>query len=271
MSPLSNLESIVKQKALENTALTGEGYCHLSPMASRKAVVSSHTMGQVTSFRQTAAFGCPPIRSVENKETLSSKGYSTQVMNKLEKTGVSECREKSSEKHVKLGEQAGGKEIQVFGSSGSANRNRMDSKLAQELEGGTVKEENMAPAGLDPRAKLEGIALSILTGQCAGLAGVEKKTNGTKEESPTKPKAAFTKQKKPPSPRKPAKEKSSLDPSKKAVVPVKKKPGQETTPVKKEPRPKKASCYSAFVIFTIPSRHVVLIMCCTMTLFCFVG
>ncbi|XP_024284957.1 BCL-6 corepressor-like protein 1 isoform X1 [Oncorhynchus tshawytscha] len=239
MSPLSNLESIVKQKALENTALTGEGYCHLSPMASRKAVVSSHTMGQDTLFRQTAAFGCPPIRSVENKETLSSKGYSTQVMNKLEKTGVSECREKSSEKHVKLGAQAGGKEIQVFGSSGSANRNRMDSKLAQELEGGTVKEENMAPAGLDPRAKLEGIALSILTGQCAGLAEVEKKTNGTKEESPTKPKAAFTKQKKPPSPRKPAKEKSSLDPSKKAVVPVKKKPGQETTPVKKEPRPKK--------------------------------
>uniref|UniRef100_A0A674D378 BCL6 corepressor-like 1 n=1 Tax=Salmo trutta TaxID=8032 RepID=A0A674D378_SALTR len=235
MSPLSNLESIVKQKALETTALTGEGYCHLSPMASRKAVVSSHTMGQDTLFRQTAAFGCPPIRSVENKETLSSKGYSTQVMNKLEKTGVSECREKSSEKHVKLGEQVGGKEIQVFGSSGSANRNRMDSKLAQELEGGMVKEERKATAGLDPRAKLEGIALSILTGQCAGVAEVEKKTNGTKEESPTKPKAAFTKQKKPPSPRKPEKEKSS----KKAVVPVKKKPGQETTPVRKEPRPKK--------------------------------
>ncbi|KAK6298379.1 hypothetical protein J4Q44_G00314340 [Coregonus suidteri] len=239
MSPLSNLESIVKQKALETTALTGEGYCHLSPVASRKPVVSTHTVGQDTLFRQTASFGCPPIRSVENKETLSSQGDSTQVMNKLEKTGVSESREKSSEKHVKLGEHAGGKEIQVFGSSGSANRNRMDSKLAQELEGGMVKEESKAPAGPAPRAKLEGIALSILTGQCAGVVEVEKKTNGTKEESPTKAKAAFTKQKKPPSPRKPTKEKASPDHSKKAVVPVKKKPGQETTPVKKEPRPKK--------------------------------
>ncbi|XP_045063830.1 BCL-6 corepressor-like protein 1 isoform X1 [Coregonus clupeaformis] len=252
-SPLSNLESIVKQKALETTALTGEGYCHLSPVACRKPeVVSSHTMGQDTLLHQTAAFGCPPIRSVENKDTLSFQGDSTQVMNKLEKTSVSESQEKSTEKHVKLGEQAGVKEIQVsanstshthaIGSSGSANRNRMDSKLAKELEGGTVKEESTAPAGLAPRAKLEGIALSILTGQCAGVAEVEKKTNGTKEESPTKATAAFTKQKKPPSPRKPAKEKASPDHSKKAAAPVKKKQDQETTPVKKEPSPKKKPC-----------------------------
>ncbi|XP_021416734.2 BCL-6 corepressor-like protein 1 isoform X2 [Oncorhynchus mykiss] len=254
-SPLSNLESIVKQKALETTALTSEGYSHLAPVASRRPeVVSSHTAGQDILLHQTAAFGCPPIRSVETNETLSFQGDSTQVMNKLEKTSVSESKEKSTEKHIKLGEQAGGKEIQVsanstshphaFRSGGSANRNRMDSKLAQELEGGTMKEENMAPAGLAPRAKLEGIALSILTGQCAGVAEVEK-TNGIKEESPTKAKAAISKQKKPPSPRKPAKEKSAAPVKKKhdqEATPVKKKHDQEATPVKKEPSPKKKPC-----------------------------
>ncbi|XP_028975234.2 BCL-6 corepressor-like protein 1 isoform X3 [Esox lucius] len=247
-SPLSNLESIVKQKALETTALTGEGYRHMATVASRRPeAVNYQPTGHDTLFPQTAAFGCPPYRSMENKERPSSHSESTLVMNKLDKLCVSEPKEKSTEKYMKLGELADGKDSQVsaksasnthaFGSIGSCARYSMDSKLAQELEGGIMKEESSSHFGLSPRAKLEGIALSILAGQSPGVVELEKPI-GTKEESP-KAKPVVSKQKKPLSPRKPAKEKSLLELSKKAVVPGKKKQDQEIPPGKKEPKNKK--------------------------------
>ncbi|KAL0974114.1 hypothetical protein UPYG_G00215530 [Umbra pygmaea] len=246
-SPLSNLESIVKLKALETTALTCEGFSHPAPVASRKPdAVSYHTVGQDALFHKTAAFGCPPYRTAENKDRPFSQGDSQQVMSKLERTSVTEPLEKSTEKHVRLGENSGGKDLSVksanhthaFESSGTAGGNRMDSKLAQELEGSVGKEERSASLRLSPRAALEGIALSILTGQCAGVAEVEK-TNGTKEQLATKPKATVPKPKKSPSPKKPAKEKIPPYPSKKATLTVKKKQDQEVSSVKKEAKNKK--------------------------------
>ncbi|KAE8285717.1 hypothetical protein D5F01_LYC15384 [Larimichthys crocea] len=65
-SPLSNLASIVKQQALETTALTGEGNTQTSPVASRKADALSPLAGsQDTHSKHTSAFEYPPYWSVE--------------------------------------------------------------------------------------------------------------------------------------------------------------------------------------------------------------
>ncbi|XP_062332361.1 BCL-6 corepressor-like protein 1 isoform X2 [Osmerus eperlanus] len=242
-SPLSNLESIVKQKALETTALTGEGYCHLAPVASRKPeTMSSHTESRDPLCRQTTTTGSPAENKDGVPESPSSQGNYTLAMSRLEKH---ESRDKSAETKCLEGKHNGRNESQVstkspahthaFGSS--ANRNRMESKLAQELEGVLVKEESVKSGSISPNAKLEGIALSILTGQCTTVAEVEKKTKGPKEESPTDVKVALTKQKKA-TPRKPAKQRSPSDPLKKTTSAAPKKK-EEANENKKTLRPKK--------------------------------
>ncbi|KAJ8015730.1 hypothetical protein DPEC_G00029190 [Dallia pectoralis] len=247
-SPLSNLESIVKQKALETTALTGEGYGHLATVARRPDGLNFHPVCQDTLFHQTAAFGCPPYRYVEKRERPSSHGDSTLVMDKLNKLCVSEPNEKSTEKRIKPGELVDGKDGQVyaerashtqaFGSVGSGTRNGADSKLAQELEGGVMKEESTTAFGLTPCVKLEQVGISIPTDQSALWVTKVEKTNRTEVEPP-KATSVVAKQKKPPSPRKSAKERAPVELSKKTVVSGKKKTDQEIPPVKKYTKNKK--------------------------------
>ncbi|KAM4621906.1 uncharacterized protein bcorl1 [Polymixia lowei] len=254
-SPLSNLESIVKQKALETTALTGEGYTRATPVASRKADVVNPLMGgQDTQSKHTSDFEYPPFRSVEKKvgkqPGMACQGDS-QILNRLEKASATEARENNTEIYTSQGEHVGLQERQgsskpnaqshVFGSNASTNGNRMESKLAQVLEGEILKKESGASESPSSE-KLEGIVLSILTGQCAGKGDeAQKKTNGTKEEPPTKAKAAVIKQKKA-SPKKPAKEKSPPDPSKKTTGTTKKKQDKEITSIKVSCPKKKKQC-----------------------------
>lgn len=248
-SPLSNLASIVKQKALETTSLSGEGNVQVAPIASRKADVLNSLIGSQEPQSKHSSFEYPSFRSVEKWSAMLSQGDSAQRMSRPEKTSAPECTENNTEIHTSQGEHMGLQEKQgsskpaahshSFGGNASTNGNRMESKLAQVLEGEILKKESGATDS-PPREKLEGIVASILTGQRAGRGDkIEKKTNGTKEESPTKAKAAAVKQKKA-RPKKPAKDKSPTDPSKKAAGTTKKRRDKESTPIKVS-RPKKVN------------------------------
>ncbi|KAJ4946165.1 hypothetical protein JOQ06_023835, partial [Pogonophryne albipinna] len=237
-SPLSNLVSIVKQQTLETTAPTGEGVTQLSPVASRKADVLNPLSGSHdTQSKHT--FEYPPYWSAEEWTGVPSQGDSTQAIKRHEKANATECLDNNTELNSSKGEHVGLQAKQspskpagkshLFGSKASTNGNRMESKLAQVLEGEMLKRESGA-SDSPPRAKLEGMVASILTGQCAaGGDKFEKKTNGTKEESPTKAKSSVAKQKKT-SPKKPEKEKAATDSSKKAAA--KKKQDAKITPSK---------------------------------------
>ncbi|KAK9518275.1 hypothetical protein VZT92_023586 [Zoarces viviparus] len=236
-SPLSNLASIVKQQALDTTAQTAEGNTQASPVASRKADGLNPLSGsQDTQPKQTAAFEYPAYWSVEKWAVLPSQGDSTPAKKKHEKAKATEPLENNTELNASQGEHVGLPAKQGFSKpaghlfdNASTNGNRLESKLAQVLEGEMLKKDIGASDG-PPSEKLDGVVASILTGQCAtGGDKFEKKTNGTKEELPTKAKAAAVKQKKT-SPKKPAKEKSPPDSSKKAAG--KKKQDLEETPTK---------------------------------------
>nr|XP_046261455.1 BCL-6 corepressor-like protein 1 isoform X2 [Scatophagus argus] len=248
-SPLSNLASIVKQQALETTALTGEGNTQSSPVTSRKAeVLNPLTGSQDTQSKHTPAFKYPPYWSLEKWAGTPSQGDSAQTMRRHEKVNATEPSENNTELNTSPGEHMGLQMKQgstnpagqsyLFRSNASTNGNRVESKLAQVLEGEILKKESGA-SDSPPSDKLDSTVASILTGQRAGGGDkFEKKTNGTKEESPAKAKAAAIKQKKT-SPKKAAKEKSATGPSKKATG---KKKGTENNPTKVSCQKKKKQC-----------------------------
>lgn len=223
-APLSNLASIVKQQALETT-LMGEVNTQASTITTKKAdVLNPLTGSKDVQTKRMSTFKYPPYWPVE-KWAVQSPGDSNQAMKRHEKVNNTESLENNTElnnsqrEHVGLqAKQCSSKptgHCHLFRSNASTNGNRKESKLAQVLESEILKKESGSSESL-PGDKLEGMVASILTGQCAeGSEKFEKKTNGTKEELPTKAKAAAIKQKKT-SP-KPAKEKSQTGPSKKAA------------------------------------------------------
>ncbi|KAM3613191.1 uncharacterized protein V6R79_022283 [Siganus canaliculatus] len=236
-SPLSNLASIVKQQALETTENN-----QASPVPSRKAVESQHTGSQDPQTKPTSPFKYPPYWPVEKRAGVASQGESKdgQMTKRHDKTSATEPLENNTELNTSreghVGMQA--KQASSKPSAASTNGNRMESKLAQVLEGDILKKESGTP-DRSPSDKLEGMVASILTGQCTvGGDKLEKKTNGTKEESPTKATAA--KQKKSSSPKKPTKEKSGAGSAKK--TPEKKKKSSESTPTKVSHQKKKKQC-----------------------------
>lgn len=249
-SPLSNLASIVKQQTLETTALAAEGNTQASPVTSRKSDVLNPLAGsRDTQSKHSSAYEYPPYWSVEKWPGVLSQGDPTQAMKRLEKVYTAEPLENNTELHtshvehmglqVKQGSSKPASQSYLFGSNASANGNRMESKLAQVLEGELLKKESGA-SDSPPSETLEGTVASILTSQCAGGGDkFEKKTNRAKEESPTKAKAATTKQKKT-SPKEPAKEKPPTEPLKKAAG--KKKQDAENSPAKVSCQKKHKKC-----------------------------
>uniref|UniRef100_A0A3B3XJQ1 BCL-6 corepressor PCGF1 binding domain-containing protein n=1 Tax=Poecilia mexicana TaxID=48701 RepID=A0A3B3XJQ1_9TELE len=230
-SPLSNLASIVKQQGLETTAHTNEGSTQASPGALRKSdVLNPLGESKDVQSKHGTTFEYPPYWPVEK---WPSQGESTQVTKRHEMLNAAELSENNttvhSTQHAKHGSSNPTGQTHLFGSNASTNGGRMESKLAQVLEGEISRKESGTSNGAAGE-KLEGMVASILTGQRRGGSDVlEKTANGTKEESPTKAKAAAIKQKKS-SPKKPAKEKPAADPAKKAAG--KKKQDKEKTPVK---------------------------------------
>uniref|UniRef100_A0A3B3U6M0 BCL6 corepressor-like 1 n=1 Tax=Poecilia latipinna TaxID=48699 RepID=A0A3B3U6M0_9TELE len=243
-SPLSNLASIVKQQGLETTAHTNEGSTQASPGALRKSdVLNPLGESKDVQSKHGTTFEYPPYWPVEK---WPSQGESTQVTKRHEMLNAAELSENNttvhSTQHAKHGSSNPTGQTHLFGSNASTNGGRMESKLAQVLEGEISRKESGTSNGAAGE-KLEGMVASILTGQRRGGSDVlEKTANGTKEESPTKAKAAAIKQKKS-SPKKPAKEKPAADPAKKAAG--KKKQDKEKTPVKVPVNKKKSSPVSA--------------------------
>ncbi|XP_041846749.1 BCL-6 corepressor-like protein 1 isoform X2 [Melanotaenia boesemani] len=248
-SPLSNLASIVKQQTLE-TALAGEGNTHVSPGATRQVdILNSLTGSQDPQSKHTCAFEYPPYWSVDKWPGVQSQGELTQAMKRPEKVNPAEPQENDTAMHTSQEEHMGQQakqgsskppgQCQLFGSNASTNGNRMESKLAQVLEGEITKKESRT-SDSPHSEKLEGMVASILTGQCTGGGGkFVKKANRTKEDLPTKAKTAAMKQKKT-TPKKPAKEKSPADPLKKTAR--QKKQDTESNPVKVSQNKKKKQC-----------------------------
>ncbi|KAM9741786.1 uncharacterized protein bcorl1 isoform 2-T4 [Menidia menidia] len=247
-SPLSNLASIVKQQALE-TALTAEGNSPASPGASRKAdALNSLSGGQDSQSKHASHFEYPPYWSVNKFPGASAQEEPTQTTKRHDKTNATEPsendgavharHEQCTAQHTKQASSKAAGQSHLFGSSASTNGSRSESKLAQVLEGGASREED-GPSETPP-SKKEGAVASIARGQCERRGSkLEKKANGTKEESPTKGKAAAKKQKKA-TPKKAAKEKSPAEPVKKA--PGRKRRDTENSPAKASPNKKKKRC-----------------------------
>ena len=242
-SPLSNLESIVKQKALETKAFVAEGFAQAAPIAVKKAdILNPLTGGQDTQSKQT-----PLSWPMESKDWKPSgaphQEASGPTVNRVGRAKATEGRETSTEMQSSQGhhEQPVCTKPAAFRGSASMNGSRRESKLAQVLEGELLKEQCGAQ---DERRneKFQGVVQSIL----ASTDEVDNKTNGTKEKSPTKAKSAVSKPKAAGT-KKPAKEKSPPEPSKKAAVTVRKRQNKESTPLK-APCLKKVNHLSVLVI-----------------------
>ncbi|XP_030621330.1 BCL-6 corepressor-like protein 1 [Chanos chanos] len=247
-SPLSNLESIVKQKALETTALTGESCCNPVTVGSRRIEAASVlNRPQDTAFQQNLASGLASVKGTEKWDIkpgrTSPVADNPQVINRQDAATIPLPKEKSRERHTKQKESKANEGDQISSKlvkhcqdsvcSLQEDRNKKESMLAQELEGEQMKEKTVQEE-VTPPVRLEGIALSILQGQSA-IEG-EKTTNGTKEDLPSKGKTNVTKPKKP---RKLSKDKTSPEIQKKSTTTMKKQQVKESVSVKQWPPQKK--------------------------------
>ncbi|XP_061542370.1 BCL-6 corepressor-like protein 1 isoform X2 [Phycodurus eques] len=226
-SALSNLASIVKQQDLETSAPASDALA----VVSRKDSVM--TLLKDTPSKQASLNEPPASWSTENWPGVLSRGGLTPSRKRPERSKPTETSENNAEIHSHRVEHKHGFS-KPFGqshslrSNASTNGNRLDSKLAQVLEGEVLKidsKESDAP----PDENLGGIVASILSRRSPGR-GDEKKTNGTKEESPTK----AVKQKKV-SPKKPTKERSPVESAKKTTGEKEK----DVTPIKVSSQKKK--------------------------------
>lgn len=252
-SPLSNLASIVKQQAIETSELNAQS----SPLTPKDDVLNPLTRSQDTQSKQTSAFKCPPYWSAEKRGGAPPQGNSTQTTKRQEKANHTELVESNADLGAAQRERVGFQakqcsskptgHCQIYASNASTNGNRKESKLAQVLEGDVLKKESGASRS-PPTDKLEGMVVSILTGQCAGGSDrFEKQTNGTKDESPSKAKAAAAAVKQKKTTSKPAKEKSPMGSLKKAAA---KKNDTEKTPIKRSCQ-KEVNYLCAHACFTV--------------------
>nr|XP_057932316.1 BCL-6 corepressor-like protein 1 isoform X1 [Doryrhamphus excisus] len=177
--PLSNLASIVKQ--------------HDGHVAPRNDTV----LNLLTGSQETLSKQAPS--AFWSSENWLSQGGLTRSRNRLERLKPTETSENKAELHSHQGEHKKGIP-KAFGqshslrSNASTNGNRLESQLAQVLEGEALKKDGEKSERAS-NEKPGGLVASILSADKC-----EKRTNGTKEESPTK--AA---KKKKMSPKKPAK------------------------------------------------------------------
>ncbi|XP_037116899.1 BCL-6 corepressor-like protein 1 isoform X1 [Syngnathus acus] len=204
LSPLSNLASIVKQQDVETSAPASDAHA-----VSRKDNVL--TLLKETPPKPSSPYEPPAYWSTEKWPGALSQGGLTPSRKRLERLKPSEISENNAEHRSHQGEHKHALS-KPFGqshslrSNASTNGNRLESKLAQVLEGEVLKKDSKESDG-PPDENLGGLVASILSGR-----GGEKKTNGTKEESPTK----AVKQKKV-SPKKLSKEKSLAESPKKTA------------------------------------------------------
>ncbi|XP_055015421.1 BCL-6 corepressor-like protein 1 isoform X2 [Boleophthalmus pectinirostris] len=247
-SPLSNLASIVKQQSLDTAMFVSEGNAKSPPATSRKT-------NNLEKFKGNPDIQCkdnletPPVWSVEKWPSTSQRDVShvTKAVKKLEKlTNATETMDdpraiqSSQEEHTTpltkqtiLKSTIKSKVIE----NNSLSGNRMESKLAQVLEGEILKRDKGSPDISTPE-KLEGTVASNVTGCCEeGGSSTENKSNGVNDMSPIKTKAAPIKQKtKKQRPKKLLN--SPVVSSKKATLKVKKQIHSDGMPIKASPSKK---------------------------------
>ncbi|KAJ8351185.1 hypothetical protein SKAU_G00226610 [Synaphobranchus kaupii] len=195
-SPLSNLESIVKQKALETSVLSGDGCCKAASAGPRRPeAVSLHLRPQ-----DTPSGGFPLFRPMKRREgkvkTDSLEALPAKISSKQENGSIAEPREKSTE-NIGQEENIGSEECsdnsklvaqgQILGGSGPVDKNGVKTKSQKD-------EEKPVPESLS--VKLEGLALSIVKGQSADVAEQGKELNVTRETPPSKGEVTVNKHKK---------------------------------------------------------------------------
>lgn len=239
-SPLSNLASIVKQQSHDTAKFVGEGNAISQPDVSKK----------INSLPSEQNMESPPAWSVEKRLPCSSQKDLTnlaKVMKKKEKVNAIEPVEdtrdlqSSQAEHSPHGQQGCVKPIiksNVFENKSSSNGTRMESKLAQVLEGELLKLDS---GSTDCRApgKLVSVVASDSIDRCATADNnIEKKSNEVKEMSPAALKAAPLKQKTP-SPKKSGKGKSPVLSSEKTTGNAKQQINSEGSPIKASPSKKK--------------------------------
>uniref|UniRef100_A0AAR2J633 BCL-6 corepressor PCGF1 binding domain-containing protein n=1 Tax=Pygocentrus nattereri TaxID=42514 RepID=A0AAR2J633_PYGNA len=248
-SPLSNLESIVKQKALETTALTGENYCNLSAVGSRKSEVASLlNRCQNPPLLQSVATSFMPSRTSEQQDSRPDRTSPpkdvTLPVNTQEATTVTVSKEKKHDKQTKQFENLTGDAGQRSKlstpkkkcASSIVKTGRKENKLARDLEEDITKKEFIAQVEPSANSKLDGMALSVLQTPAITETEAEKKTNGAKEDSPSKGKIPVTKQKKA---RKHTKDKTAPVTPKKTATLIKKQQEKESATIMQGPTSKK--------------------------------
>lgn len=218
-SPLSNLECIVKQKALETTALTGEAYCGLSSVGARRTEMTSPLAGcQNSQMQPPATAAIPTFRPAERRdskpERTSFPGEPVHTSKRPEgqRDTSGEKRGKTEESKAKKEGEAPSKNSwsnQLSNSDSQGNREEME-KVVTEKRAGENEKDEKSSTQKDPSSqiKVESIALSVLQGQSGTESKVERRTNGAKEASPLSERGTVAKQKKT-SPKKTGKEKGT--------------------------------------------------------------
>ncbi|XP_077434859.1 uncharacterized protein bcorl1 isoform X2 [Vanacampus margaritifer] len=203
-SPFSNLASIVKQQDFETS--------DTHPVSRKDNVL---TLLKDTPLKQASPYEPSAYWSTEKWPGVLSQGGLTPSRKRPERLKSTETSENNAEMRSHQGEHKHGFS-KPFGqshslrSNTSTNGNRLESKLAEVLEGEVLKKDSKESDG-PPDENLGGLVASILSGRSPGR-GDEKKTNGTKEESPTK-----AVKKKKVSPKKTSKEKSMAESARKTA------------------------------------------------------
>lgn len=232
-SPLSNLESIVKKKALETTALTGETYCNLSAVGYRKPeVVNLLSRSQNSLLQQTVATGFTPCGTSELQDSKSSSNSlctDAKADNRQEATAAFLPKEKSHDKKAKQPENFTGQKSERHTPrkrcASGLKASKKESMLAPNPEEKT-RDDPLVQKELTSNSKLENV--SIPQHQTTTEAERVKKMNGGKKD-----KGKVIKQKKP------RKERTSTETLKKSETPKKKPRVKESASEDQPPTSKK--------------------------------
>ncbi|XP_061106323.1 BCL-6 corepressor-like protein 1 isoform X2 [Conger conger] len=199
-SPLCNLESTVKQKPLEAPELPSDGCHNLANLDTKSSeAVAAHVRYQDTKSRQITCREFQPFKTSKKREGKLKKdlqgGDHTRVSCKQEKRIATELSEKTTVKQLKQEENSGSDDCS--NTSRPHDKNKRRTELIHDSNDNNIEETSVTES-LSPCVKLEGIAFSILKGQCTDVTELKEKTSGSKnmKDSPSKARASVHKCKK---------------------------------------------------------------------------
>lgn len=239
-SPLSNLASIVKQQSHDAATFAGEGNAPSLPNVSRKA----NNLASKQNLESQPLWSVekwPPATSQKDLTNLAKvvkRIDKADAIKPLDDTGDIQSREAEDRPHVKQGYLKPTIKCNVFENKGSSNDTRMESKLAQVLEGELLKRDSESLNSIAPEKLAVGVASNVIEHCAKGDCNIEKKSNGDKETSPITTKVAPIKQKTP-SLKKSVKLKSPVVSSEKTTGNTKQQVLSEGSPIKVSPNKKK--------------------------------